>query len=178
MKDWIRLLLEDAALIISGHKLARPDLHAVTTSLDLPKDVRYKSLARIPSEVAGGVPFFSFIQECLRSSVVTRIVGQVNSAANFVLLSIAKGETFDHAIEEAGKLGILEANYHFDTLGNDSAWKTVITANSIFGSALKPHNIRFEGVEGLDPSVTRGRGAHYLRPEISKAGFACGHHIP
>lgn len=115
---------------------------------------------RYEATVAGGVPFFSFIQECLRSSVVTRIVGQVNSAANFVLLSIAKGETFDHAIEEAGKLGILEANYHFDTLGNDSAWKTVITANSIFGSALKPHNIRFEGVEGLDPEVP---GLKYTR---------------
>ena len=77
-----------------------------------------------------------------------------------MLLSIAKGETFDHAIEEAGKLGILEANYHFDTLGNDSAWKTVITANSVFGSALKPHDIRFEGVEGLNPEVP---GLKYTR---------------
>jgi homoserine dehydrogenase len=108
---------------------------------------------RYEATVAGGVPFFSFIQQCLRSSIVTRILGQVNSAANFVLLNIANGETFDHAIEEAGKLGILEANYHFDTLGNDSAWKTVITANSVFGSKLKVNDIIFEGVEGLSPEV-------------------------
>lgn len=106
---------------------------------------------RYEATVAGGVPFFSFMQKCLRSSTITKIVGQVNSAANFVLLKVAKGDTFDHSIEEAGKLGILEANYHFDTLGYDSAWKTVITANSVFGSRLRAGDIVFEGVEGMDP---------------------------
>lgn len=115
------------------------------SAIDCRRDIRYEAT------VAGGVPFFSFIQQCLRSSVVTRIVGQVNSAANFVLIKVSGGDTFDHAISEAGKLGILEANYHFDTLGNDSAWKTVITANSIFGSSLRASDIRFEGVERLDP---------------------------
>jgi len=120
--------------------------------------------------VAGGVPFFSFIRQCIRSSVVTRIVGQVNSAANFVLLKMAEGTSFEHAIEDAGKLGILEANYHFDTLGYDSAWKTVITANSVFGGTLKAGDIRFEGVEGIDPDRPGLKNTRLLADIGSESG--------
>lgn len=99
--------------------------------------------------VAGGVPLFNFINHCNRTAEISFIRGQVNSAANFVLLSTASGKTFDASIEEAKKFGILEADYHFDTLGIDSAWKTVIIANSVFGANLKPTDVKYDGVEDL-----------------------------
>ena len=99
--------------------------------------------------VAGGVPLFNFIKHCNRTADISYIRGQVNSAANFVLLSIASGKSFDASIEEAKKFGILEADYHFDTLGIDSAWKTVIIANSVFDAKIKPSDVRYDGVEDL-----------------------------
>lgn len=99
--------------------------------------------------VAGGVPLFNFIKHCHRTAEISYVRGQVNSAANFVLLSIASGKTFDEAINDAKKFGILEADFHFDTLGIDSAWKTVIIANSVFGTNLKPSDVKYDGVEDL-----------------------------
>ncbi len=102
--------------------------------------------------VAGGVPFFSFIKHCIMASEVTGVVGQVNSAANFVIQCMSEGGTFGSAIEKAKVLGILETDYHFDTLGLDSAWKTVIVANSVFGANLSVKDIQFDGVEDLSNS--------------------------
>lgn len=99
--------------------------------------------------VAGGVPLFNFIKHCNRTADISYIRGQVNSAANFVLLSMASGRSFNESIEEAKKYGILEADYHFDTLGIDSAWKTVIIANSVFDAKIKPSGVRYDGVEDL-----------------------------
>lgn len=99
--------------------------------------------------VAGGLPFFSFMGYCIRSSSVVSIKGILNSSANFILKRVASGVSLEKSLEEARAHGTLEAEYHFDTMGFDSAWKTVIAANSIFGQDFTPEDINFEGVEDL-----------------------------
>lgn len=110
--------------------------------------------------VAGGLPFFSFMNYCTRSSEVVGISGIVNSSANFILKRAAEGIEFEKSLADAKSRGILETDYHFDTLGYDSAWKTAIIANSLFGQAFTAKDVDFEGVEEI---VKDGRPNRSMR---------------
>lgn len=119
--------------------------------------------------VAGGLPFFSFMNYCLRSSNVVSLQAIVNSSANFILKRSASGISLEKSLEEARSEGILETDYHFDTRGFDSAWKTVIIANSIFGQSFSPADVSFEGVEEI---VAEGKVDRYQRlvSSVSRTG--------
>lgn len=119
--------------------------------------------------VAGGLPFFSFVNYCTRSSDVTAITGIISSSANFLLKESAAGRSFEESLNDAKSKGTLETDYHFDTLGFDSAWKTVIVANSIFGKEFSPRDIVFDGIEEV---VNRGKVSRNLRlvSSVSRSG--------
>ncbi len=104
------------------------------------KDIRYEST------VAGGVPLFNLRDYCLLPSAVIKFRGIVSSTVNYVLRKMKTGLDFNQALEEAGKLGIVEANFRDDTDGIDSARKTVILANSLFGTNMTLNEIRYQGV--------------------------------
>lgn len=119
--------------------------------------------------VAGGLPFFSFLNYCTRSSNVTAITGIISSSANFLLKRSAAGRSFEESLDDARSKGTLETNYHFDTLGFDSAWKTVIVADSIFGQKFSPQDIVFEGIEEVVNLRKANRNLR-LVSNVSRAG--------
>ncbi|WP_393971976.1 homoserine dehydrogenase [Oxyplasma meridianum] len=102
---------------------------------------------RYESTVAGGVPLFNLRDYCLLPSAVVDFRGIVSSTVNYILRKMRSGMDFNHALEEALKLGIVEANFRDDTDGIDSARKTVILANSLFGSSLTLNDIKYQGVD-------------------------------
>lgn len=109
-------------------------------SKDSGMEIRYEST------VAGGVPLFNLRDYCLLPSAVLNFRGIVSSTVNYVLRKMKSGMDFNQALDEASKLGIVEANFRDDTDGIDSARKTVILANSLFGSALTLNDIKYQGV--------------------------------
>lgn len=101
---------------------------------------------RYESTVAGGVPLFNLRDYCLLPSAVLDFRGIVSSTVNYILRGMRSGMDFNRALEEASKLGIVEANFRDDTDGIDSARKTVILANSLLGSSLTLNDIKYQGV--------------------------------
>jgi len=128
------------------------------------REIRYEST------VAGGVPLFNLRDYCLLPSAVLDFHGIVSSTVNYVLRKMRSGMDFNQALEEASKLGIVEANFRDDTDGIDSARKTVILANSLFGSSLTLNDIKYQGVN----ENTNFDGATGEQRIVASVGFADG----
>ena len=95
--------------------------------------------------VAGAVPVFSLVRECLQGDRVQRISGILNGTTNYILSKMYFEETsFELALKEAQERGISERDPSYDVDGVDAVCKVVILAN-----ALMKRNVRFEDVERL-----------------------------
>ncbi|MGC8608795.1 MAG: homoserine dehydrogenase, partial [Thermoplasmata archaeon] len=105
---------------------------------------------RYEATVAGGVPLFSVIDFSLMPSEVTGFRGIVSLTVNYFIRRMAHGEKFEDILADARKLGILETNYHDDTMGIDAARKSVILANSLFGTSYTVNDVVYRGVENLN----------------------------
>jgi homoserine dehydrogenase len=95
--------------------------------------------------VAGAVPVFSLVRECLQGDTVQRISGILNGTTNYILSKMYFEETsFELALKEAQERRISERDPSYDVDGIDAACKVVILAN-----ALMKRNVKFEDVERL-----------------------------
>ncbi|MBS7615346.1 homoserine dehydrogenase [Candidatus Bathyarchaeota archaeon] len=95
--------------------------------------------------VAGAVPIFSLVRECLQGDKVKRISGILNGTTNYILSKMYFEETsFELALKEAQERKISEKDPSYDVDGVDAACKVVILAN-----ALMNRNAKFEDVERL-----------------------------
>jgi len=95
--------------------------------------------------VAGAVPVFSLVRECLQGDKVQRISGILNGTTNYILSKMYFEETsFELALKEAQERKISERDPSYDVDGVDAACKVVILAN-----ALMKRNIKFEDVERI-----------------------------
>jgi len=95
--------------------------------------------------VAGAVPVFSLVRECLQGDKVQRISGILNGTTNYILSKMYFEETsFELALKEAQERKISERDPSYDVDGVDAACKVVILAN-----ALMKRNVKFEDVERL-----------------------------
>jgi homoserine dehydrogenase len=95
--------------------------------------------------VAGAVPIFSLVRECLQGDRVQRISGILNGTTNYILSKMYFEETsFELALKEAQERRISERDPSYDVDGIDAACKVVILAN-----ALMKRNVKFEDVGRL-----------------------------
>lgn len=108
---------------------------------------------RYEATVAGGTPLFNLIDYSLMPVEIVRVRGIVSMTVNFVLDRMLHNLDFEQSIRMAQREGIAETNFHDDTLGIDSARKTVIMSNSIFGSNISLSDIEFDGVENLSDRI-------------------------
>jgi len=93
--------------------------------------------------VAGAVPIFSLVRECLQGDKIRRISGILNGTTNYILSRMYfEGTSFELALKEAQERGITERDPSYDVDGIDAACKVVILAN-----ALMNRNVKFEDVE-------------------------------
>ena len=120
--------------------------------------------------VAGGVPLFSFVRETCAPSTIREFSGVVSLSVNVVLRRMCSGMTFSDAISECQKEGIAEADYRDDTDGIDAARKTVILANSLFGSSLSLSDIKPMGVEDAMKIIDWKRKNIRIMTKINRSG--------
>ncbi len=99
------------------------------------------------STVCGGLPLFNMVKSALPEMEISSFRGIVNLTANYILENMRRGGTKEEAINNAIKEGFAETDYFDDVSGLDSARKTVIVANSLFGTQLRLKDQKFEGIE-------------------------------
>jgi homoserine dehydrogenase len=107
---------------------------------------------RFEGAVAGVVPVIRVLQESLAGARIDRVHGIVNGTTNFILTEMARtGMTFEEALAEAQRLGYAEADPSEDVDGRDAAAKMAILARLAFDSPVHLDQVRFEGIEHVQP---------------------------
>jgi homoserine dehydrogenase len=97
--------------------------------------------------VAGAIPIIRPLRESLAGDKVTRIMGIVNGSTNYILDRMdTAGITLEAAMDEATKLGYLEADPSLDVEGFDAAQKAAILASLAFHTEVPLESVYREGI--------------------------------
>jgi homoserine dehydrogenase len=100
--------------------------------------------------VAGAVPVFSLVRDCLRGDKVVRISGILNGTTNYILSRMYFEETsFEIALKEAQERGITERDPSYDVDGIDAACKIVILANAIMRRDVMLKDVKITGIRRI-----------------------------
>lgn len=106
---------------------------------------------RYEATVAGAVPVFSLIKECLQGDEIHKISGIFNGTTNYILSKMYSEETsFELALKEAQERGIAERNTTYDVEGIDSACKIVILANALMKRDAKLRDVERTGISRIN----------------------------
>ena len=102
------------------------------------------------STVMDGGPVLAVGREGLPGAEVQRIRGIFNSTTNYILTRMEQENlSFEAALAAAQQIGIAETDPTLDIDGWDSSIKTVILANVLMGSDLRPVDVDRSGIRGM-----------------------------
>ncbi len=133
---------------------------SVVTSNKGPLVVAFKELATLAEKngcelkyegtVAGAIPVFSLVNECLQGDKILRISGILNGTTNYILSKMYfEGTSFEIALKEAQERGITEKDPAYDVDGIDAACKVVILANAIMKRDASFRDVERVGIRGI-----------------------------
>jgi homoserine dehydrogenase len=156
----VRMALNRGMHVVTPNKgplvVAYQELHTLAARQDVQ--------LRFDGTVAGGLPAIYIGQRDLRGSVVQRIEAVPNLCTGYVMELLADGLTWEVALEEARRAGVLEADPAFDLDGWDAAAKLVILVNAVMGVPARLDDVERCGITPLDGAnlrVARERGEAY-----------------
>lgn len=101
------------------------------------------------STVMDGTPLFNLAEQTLRFCRITEVSGILNSTTNFILQKLEDGLSYEEALAEGRKLGIVEADPSMDLEGHDPAAKIVAMANVLMDADLTPDLVDRKGIAGI-----------------------------
>ncbi|KAI9014285.1 homoserine dehydrogenase [Hyaloraphidium curvatum] len=104
--------------------------------------------------VAGGIPIVSFLRTHLACSDVSAITAVLNGSTNFIFEAVNAGSPIDKAMDEARKLGFLEADPREDVEGIDAGNKIRLLHRLAFPDSKSAFSAT--GILGL-PAPPEGR---------------------
>ena len=135
---------------------------------------RNKCEFRFEGTVAGAIPVFSLVRECLQGDRIVRISGILNGTTNYILSKMYfEGTSFDIALKEAQERGFTERDPSYDVDGIDAACKVVILANALMGRDAKFEDVERVGIRRITPeAMSLARKANYA---IKLIGTVDGH---
>jgi homoserine dehydrogenase len=114
--------------------------------------------------VCGGLPILNIGRRDMIAGKITKLQGVFNATSNFVLDAMARGDSFQDALQEAKHVGAAEADPSLDTDGWDTAFKLLIIANTILvGSTtttpITLADISVEGIQNVTPTMIQTEAA-------------------
>ncbi len=116
----------------------------------------------ISAATAAALPTLDVGQVCLAGTRLLAIEGILNGSTNYILTRMQQdGCSYQIALKEAQELGIAETDPSLDVGGRDTANKTVLIANRLFGMSLGPKDITVEGITKItaeDVAAARNAG--------------------
>ena len=99
------------------------------------------------ASVAGAVPIISALRQNLSGSLLTEVMGIVNGSTNYILTRMKReGVGYEDVLEDAQKLGYLEADPTADVEGLDAARKAAILATIAFKSEVVFDDVYTQGI--------------------------------
>ncbi|MBS7605333.1 MAG: homoserine dehydrogenase [Candidatus Bathyarchaeia archaeon] len=113
--------------------------------------------------VAGAIPIFSLVKECLQGDRIIRLFGILNGTTNYILSRMFFEEiSFEIALKEAQEKGIAERDPSYDVDGIDAACKVVILANALMGRDVKINDVERTGIRGItQEAISLAKKANY-----------------
>lgn len=99
------------------------------------------------ASVAGGIPIIKALREGLAANQFPLIYGILNGTCNYILTRMQReGKGFDEIVDDARKLGYVEADEALDLDGWDAAHKTAILAFLAHGKWISLNDMPVEGI--------------------------------
>jgi homoserine dehydrogenase len=148
---------------------------------------------RFEGSVMDGCPVFNLAQFCLPAARILSFAGILNSTTNLILTGMEEGRSMKESLDEAQRLGIVEADPAHDLDGWDTAIKAMALANVLLGVGqpatlahrtgimeLKAQDVRAAAAEGYAirlvarAQVLSGRATITVRPERVPRSSALG----
>ncbi len=106
----------------------------------------------ISAAAAAALPTLDVGLTCLAGARVSSAEGILNGTTNYILSEMRnKNTAYDVALKAAQELGIAETDPSYDVEGKDTANKTVLIANSVFGKTFGLADISVEGITKVTP---------------------------
>ena len=111
------------------------------------------------ASVAGGIPIIKTIREGLVANRFKLIFGILNGTSNYILTRMEReGLSFEATLDDARKLGYVEADESLDLDGIDAAHKAVILSYLAHGTWVKLDQIICEGIREISAEDIRVAG--------------------
>jgi len=107
-------------------------------------------LFRFSGTVGGGTPILDYAKNSLGGEQIISFDGILNGTTNYILTNMAKGMSFNDALNDAKKRGYVEADESLDLDGLDAAAKLVILANWIMGMKVTMPDIKRTGIRKVN----------------------------
>ena len=106
-------------------------------------------IAFTPSS-GGGIPWLFNLRRTRRTDRISAVRGIVNGTCNYILDAMHQsGASFDDMLVKAKELGYAESNPAADIEGTDTLRKTVISANTAFGTSIKESDVPVYGIDSI-----------------------------
>ncbi len=118
------------------------ELQAIAESSDV--QLRYEAA------VCAGIPILHLLDSYYVDAGVTTIEGVLNGSTQYILSCMEnRGFSLESAIEDAQRLGYLEADPSLDISGRDTRYKLSILIAHAFGVVIPPGDITCRGLESV-----------------------------
>ncbi|MCC5834346.1 MAG: homoserine dehydrogenase [Opitutales bacterium] len=102
------------------------------------------------ASVAGGIPIIKALREGLAANQFPLIYGILNGTCNYILTRMQReGKGFEEIVDDARKLGYVEADEALDLDGWDAAHKTAILAFLAHGKWISLNDMPVEGIRDV-----------------------------
>ncbi len=102
------------------------------------------------ASVAGGVPIVKILREGLAANRFSLIYGILNGTCNYILTRMEReNASYESVLEDARRLGYVEADESLDVDGWDSAHKIAVLAYLAHGVWIKPEDMAVRGIRNV-----------------------------
>lgn len=102
------------------------------------------------ASVAGGIPIIKTLREGLVANRFESIAGIINGTCNYILSRMeAEGKSYEEILQDAKKLGYVEADDRLDLDGWDAFHKAVILAFLAHGKWVSENDALVEGIRNV-----------------------------
>jgi len=110
-----------------------------------------RNKCRIGFSAAVGTPLPSLemVHLSLRGSTLHGFRGIFNTTANRILAKMESGTSYEDAMEDAERAGILESDPRLDVEGWDTAFKVLILARSFWRPTISMESVQVQGITGI-----------------------------
>lgn len=137
--DLIRRALQLEKPVITANKMLLAEEWAMLNEFG--GDLSYEAA------VAGAIPVVATLRTLVATQPITRIEAILNGTTNYILTAMTeRGQDYASALAQAQELGYAEADPTSDVEGHDAAYKLVILASIVEGSARQVKHVERRGI--------------------------------